>query len=182
MEKGYGQKAPTLADGTTLLQELHLDAEQTQYVKSDIASLKKAKVDTLKTFFLILLLDNAFLFAGMILGIRLLMDGVENNLAMSMIPVFLIVVSMMLGRYRKKGDERLAHRMIDIITQSKAAPAVMNVFRRYMPGDTGTQRLTYINLLLKNDSMLSGDQAYRVRLDTSSDNYVVREVVLPKTA
>lgn len=177
----YGLKAPKLDDGSLLLQELTLTADQTEQVKNDKVSIETARKQATRSFFGFLLLDNAFFIAGLSIGIsNILAEG--ENIPMSLLSVFCFVVSFIVGMHRRKGSARLALRLLDIFKESKIATEVVSVFKRYMPGDNGVQCYTYIDLLMNNDTELGNNKSYRVRLDTSKDNsFVVREVILSES-
>jgi hypothetical protein len=174
----YGLKAPKLDDGSLLLQELTLTADQTAHVKADKDSIDAAQTQATRAFFGFLLLDNVFFIGGMSIGIsNIIAEG--ENIPMLLLSVFCFVVSFCIGRHRRKGAARLALRMVDIVKESKIATEVVSVFKRYMPGDNGVQCYTYIDLLMKGDTELGNNKSYRVRLDTSKDeSFVVREVIL----
>lgn len=178
----YGLKAPKLDDGSLLLQELTLTPEQTAQVKADKNSIDTARKQTVRAFFGFLILDNVFFITGLSIAISNIMDEREH-LPMTLLSVFCIAVSYFIGRYRRKGSARLAERIVEIFNESKISSEVVHVFKRYMPGDKGTQCNTYLELLLKNDSELGNNTAYRVRLDTTNaESFVVREVILPEAA
>jgi hypothetical protein len=174
----YGLKAPKLDDGSLLLQELTLTADQTAQVKADKESIETARNQATRAFFGFLLLDNVFFIVGLSILISGWMSETDNT-AMSLFGVFCLVVSFFIGRHRRKGSARLALRMVDIFKESKIASEVVSVFKRYMPGDYSVQCYTYLDLMMKNDTDLGNNKSYRVRLDTSKDDsFVVREVIL----
>lgn len=183
MEKmDYGLKAPQLDDGSLLLQELTLSADQTAHVKSDKSSIAKARKHVFVSSILLYLLDTALFLTGMTTLLNMTVSKADNPPLM-VIGIVCLIGSYLAGRHRRGGDKRLALRVVDIYNSSAAAPEVIQMVKRYMPGDAGTQCFTYIDLLMKDDIDLGGTKTYRFRLDTSKDeNYVVREVIVPEAA
>jgi len=183
MEKmDYGVKAPKLDDGSLLLQELVLTAEQSGQIKFDKDEIEKARKHTFVSSVWLFILDNLLFMTGICFLFHAFSDS-ASNAALPMLGTFFFILSFVVGRHRRNGTARLAERMVEIFQVSKIAPEVTNVFKRYMPGEAGVQCYTYVDLLMKDDVEVGNSKSYRVRLDTSkAENYVVREVVLPETA
>lgn len=172
----YGLKAPKLDDGSLLLQELKLDAEQTAQIKSDRAELASSQTRA-KRAYLVWLAVETLIQVGAVFLIF------SNSFAWTLFGLFGIVVSLFISRYRKQGPGRLAQQMIEIVDKSKVSSEVVQVFKRYMPGDRGIQRFTYLELVMKGDTVLGNNSLYRVRMDTTNESgFVVREVILPEPA
>lgn len=173
----YGLKAPKLDDGSLLLQELKLDAEQTAQIKSDRAELASSQTRAKRAYLIWLAVETAIQVGALLLLIW------SNSFAWTLFALFGIVVSLLISRYRKQGPGRLAQQMIEIVDKSKVSSEVVQVFKRYMPGDRGTQRFTYLELVMKGDTVLGNNSLYRVRMDTTNEaGFVVREVILPEPA
>lgn len=182
MEKEYGQKAPTLPDGSILLQEMKLSAEQTANFKSDKTSVRAAQNHTLWTSLLIGFLSISCYTATVSMAIRNLSVPEAEATPISVI-CGILILGLILGRHFSKSGERLAQKMVDIVKASKTAPDVTRFFARYMPGDNAIQSWTYMRLLMDSESELGTNQSYRVKLDTSdSERYLVREVIVPKAS
>lgn len=183
MEKEYGQKSPTLPDGTTLLKEVPLSEEHTALLKSDKAALRSEMKRSVTATLAMIATSFAMNATGYVFIFLFAFNKSFQTAFHLLLAVTLMIGSMVLNRYIRKGGERLTRRMVDITMASKVASVVLPVYARYMPGDKGVQHYTYMRLVMDHDSELGSSKEYRIRLDTSNESrYVIRELIVPKAA
>lgn len=183
MEKEYGQKAPTLPDGTMLLNEVPLSEEHTEQIKADRNVLRSMMNKSALTFIALILVSFLLNISGIGLMIMSFLNPALQHAFTFCLAGALVLTSWGIEKYAKKGGERLALRMVEVTKASKAASALLPLYVRYMPGEEGIQHYTYMRLLMDKDSELGNSEEYRVRLDTTNDSrFVVREIIVPKGA
>ena len=183
MDKEYGQKAPTLPDGTTLLKEVSLSEEHTEQIKSDRSAIQEAMKRTFKSSVALLFVYGVVNVSGYVILIQFIFHEAMRTPFFALLSATLIIGSMVLKRHIAKGRERLSLRMLEITKASKAAAALIPLYQRYMPGETGAAQYAYMRLVMDNDAELGSSKEYRVRLDTTNgSSYVVREIIVPKAA
>ena len=183
MDKEYGQKAPTLPDGTQLLNEVAISSEHTEQMKSDRTAMRKVMRRTFLTTIILLIVGAVTFYSGVFLIVMNLLDDSYGDVSVYIIGGVLLGSSWLINSYAKQGRMRVTLRLLDITKASKAAAALLPYYVRYMPGNPGLQNYTYMRLVMDNDSELGTNEEYRVRLDTSNDSsYVLREIIAPKAA
>jgi hypothetical protein len=175
MQPEYGQKAPQLSDGSVLLNEVILTAEQTSEVKHDI-DLTRSVIDEGKRATKIMVGVALTLALGHIGAI------VAAIMGMSALGLIFLLGALLISAEVNKRIYRNFMKASSVRLQAiKSRPTVASVVRNFWATmSAGAQSGDHMTLMLEKEVRLGGGGAYSLVMDQSSeDNYVLRLVQKP---
>lgn len=177
MRPEYGQKAPQLSDGSVLINEVTLTAEQTSEVKHDI-DLTRSVIDGGKRATKIMV--------GIAVTIALSHIGVivAALMGMNSLGLILLLGSLLISaEINKRVYRNFVASSAQRLQSIKSRPTVASVVRNFWAtSDAKGQAGDHMNLMLNKEVSLGKGDAYRLVLDPSSEaNYVLRVVHTPVT-
>lgn len=175
MQPEYGQKAPQLSDGSVLLNEATLTAEQTSDVKHDI-ELTRSVVDEGKRATKIMVRVALTLALGHVGAIVAAIMGMS---ALGLI--FLLGALLISAEINKRIYRNFMKASVVRLQAIKSRPTVASVVRNFWAtSGAKSQAEDHMNFMLEKEISLGGGGAYSLIMDQSSeDNYVLRVVQKP---
>lgn len=175
MQSEYGQRAPELPDGSLLLNEVKLSAEQTEEIKHDIELTGKV-MDGGKRALSLSSVATFALVAGYLSIFVLALMG-AGALTCLIVLITLLVLSEINKRVFRASVVSSARALLAYKSRPLIASSVRNF---WAASDTHQQNTQHMNLMLHKEIQLGDNDTYRLLLDVAvPDSYVLRLVQKP---